>query len=81
MILLILLAMLFVFHLFYKIAISYTVKCVSEASNRIIYSPIMRSMMVTVNSRYGKKQQEGIFSWTKRLVRGGPENFGYCFMA
>ena len=33
-------AMLFVFHLFYKIAVSYTVKCVSEASNRIIYSPI-----------------------------------------
>ena len=26
--------------LFYKIAVSYTVKCVSEASNRIIYSPI-----------------------------------------
>ena len=33
-------AMLFVFHLFYKIAVSYTVKCVSEASNRIIYSPM-----------------------------------------
>ena len=33
-------AMLFVFHLFYKIAVSYTVKCVSEASNRIIYSTI-----------------------------------------
>ena len=33
-------AMLFVFHLFYKIAVSYTVKCVSEASDRIIYSPI-----------------------------------------
>ena len=33
-------AMLFVFHLFYKIAVSYTVNCVSEASNRIIYSPI-----------------------------------------
>ena len=26
--------------LFYKIAVSYTVKCVSEASNGIIYSPI-----------------------------------------
>ena len=26
----------------------------------------MRSMMVT---KYGKKQQEEIFSWTKRLVR------------
>ena len=36
-----LLAMLFVFHLFYKIAVSYTVKCVSEASNRIIYCPII----------------------------------------
>ena len=34
--LLILLAMLFVFHLFYKIAVSYTVKYVCEASNRII---------------------------------------------
>ena len=39
MALLILLAMLFVFHLFYKIAVSYTVKYVYEASNRIIYSP------------------------------------------
>ena len=36
MTLLILLAMLFVFYLFCKIAVSYTVKCVS---NRIIYSP------------------------------------------
>ena len=39
MTLLILLAMLFVFPLSYKIAVSYTVKCVYEASNRIIYSP------------------------------------------
>ena len=38
--LLTLLAMLFVFHLFYKITVSYTIKCVCEASNRIIYSPI-----------------------------------------
>ena len=36
MTLLILLDMLFVFHLFDKIIVSYTVKCVS---NRIIYSP------------------------------------------
>ena len=41
MALLILLAMLFVFHLFYKIAVSYTVKYVCEASNRIIYCPII----------------------------------------
>ena len=39
MTLLILLAMLFVLHLFYKIAVSYTAKCVFEASDRIIYSP------------------------------------------
>ena len=39
MTLLILLAMLFVFYLFYKTAVSYTAKCVSEASNRIIYIP------------------------------------------
>ena len=30
--------MLFVFHLFYKIAVSYTAKCVIEASDRIIVS-------------------------------------------
>ena len=34
-----LLSMLLVFHLFYKIAVSYTVKCVSEASNRITIIP------------------------------------------
>ena len=43
MTLLILLAMLFVFHLFYKIAVSYTVKCVSEASNRIMLCYAMLS--------------------------------------
>ena len=38
MTLLILLAMLFVFHLLYKIAVSYTTKCVPEASeNRVPY--------------------------------------------
>ena len=31
-------AMLFVFHLFYKIAVSYTVKYVTDASDKIIYS-------------------------------------------
>ena len=41
MTLLILLAMLFVFPLSYKIAVSYTVKYVCEASNRIIYCPII----------------------------------------
>ena len=39
MTLLILLAMLFVFPLSYKIAVSYTVKCVGEASNKIIIVP------------------------------------------
>ena len=38
MALLMLLAMLFVFHLFYKIAVSYTPKCVTEASDKIILS-------------------------------------------
>ena len=61
--------MLFVFHLFYEITVSYIIKCVSEASNRIIYSPIWDRWWLQCNSRYGKKQQEGIFSWTKRLVR------------
>ena len=32
------LAMLFAFHLFCKIAISYTAKCVTEASDKIMYS-------------------------------------------
>ena len=39
--------MLFVFHLFYKIAVSYTAKCVTEASDKIIEFH-MRLMMVTV---------------------------------
>ena len=69
MTLLILLAVLFVFQLLYKIAVSYTIKCVSEASYRIIYSLIWDRWGEQCNSRYGKKQQEGIFSWTKRLIR------------
>ena len=41
----------------------------SEASNRTVYSPIWDRWWKQCNSRYGKKQQEGMFSWTKRLVR------------
>ena len=59
--------MLFVFHLFYKIAVSYTAKCVTEASeNRVPYE-IDDGNSVTL--RYRNKQQEGMFSWTNRVVR------------
>ena len=61
--------MFFVFHLFYKIAISYSAKCVTEASDKIIYSSLWDRWWWQCNSRYEKKQQEGMFSWTKRLVR------------
>ena len=61
--------MFFVFHLFYKIAISYSAKCVTEASDKIIYSSLWDRWWWHCNSRYEKKQQEGMFSWTKRLVR------------
>ena len=61
--------MLFVFHLFYKIAISYSAKCVTEASDNVIYSSLWDLWCWQCNSRYEKKQQEGMFSWTKRLVR------------
>ena len=61
--------MLFVFHLFYKITVSYTAKCVTETSDRIMYSSIWDRWWYQCNSRYGKKQQEEIFSRTKRLVR------------
>ena len=60
--------MFFVFHLFYKIAISYSAKCMTEASDKIIYSSLWDRWW-QCNSRYEKKQQEGMFSWTKRLVR------------
>ena len=61
--------MFFVFHLFYKIAISYSAKCVTEASDKIIYSSLWDRWWWQCNSRYEKKQQEGMFFWTKRLVR------------
>ena len=61
--------MFFLFHLFYKIAISYSAKCVTEASDQIIYSSLWDWWWWQCNSRYEKKQQEGMFSWTKRLVR------------
>ena len=61
--------MFFVFHLFYKIAISYSAKCVTEASDKMIYSSLWDWWWWQCNSRYEKKQQEGMFSWTKRLVR------------
>ena len=61
--------MFFVFHLFYKIAVSYTAKCVTKASDKITYSALWDRWLHCCNSRYEKKQQEGMFSWTKRLVR------------
>ena len=61
--------MFFVFHLFYKIAISYSAKCVTEASDKMIYSSLWDRWWWQCNSRYEKKQQEGMLSWTKRLVR------------
>ena len=61
--------MFFVFHLFYKIAIFYSANCVTEASDKMIYSSLWDRWWWQCNSRYEKKQQEGMFSWTKRLVR------------
>ena len=61
--------MVFVFHLFYNIAISYSAKCVTDASDKIIYSSLWDRWWWQCNSRYKKKQQERMFSWTKRLVR------------
>ena len=59
--------MLLVFHPLYKIAVSYTAKCVTEATDKRVPYEIDDGNSVTL--RYGKKQQEGMFSWTKRLVR------------
>ena len=61
--------MFFVFHLFHKIAISYSAKCVTEASDNMIYSSLWDGWWWQCNSRYEKKQQEEMFSWAKRLVR------------
>ena len=41
----------------------------TEASDIIIYSSLWDWWWWQCNSRYEKKQQEGMFSWTKRLVR------------
>ena len=60
--------MFFVFHLFYKIAISYSAKYVTEASDKMIDSSLWDWWWWQCNSRYEKKQQEGMFSWTKRLI-------------
>ena len=58
MTLLVLLALFFVFHLFYKIAVSYTAKCVTEASDRIIYSSleIDDDNSVTLDKRKSNKR-------------------------
>ena len=73
MTLLILLAMLFVFHLFYKIAVSYTVKCVSEASNRIIYSANKIDDGNSVTLDMGRSNKTGYFpgprGWQDRWSR------------
>ena len=60
--------MLFVFHPLYKIAVSYTAKYVTEAADKRVPYEIDDGNS-TVTLRYGKKQQERMFSWTKRLVR------------
>ena len=57
MTLLILLAMLFVFHLFYKIAVSYTAKCVIEASDRIIVSYEIDDNSVTLDMGRSNKRE------------------------
>ena len=41
----------------------------TEASDKIIYSSLWDQWWWQCNSRDEKKQQEGMFSWTKRLVR------------
>ena len=57
MTLLILLAMLFVFHLFYKTAVSYTVKYVCEASNRIVLYEIDDGNSVTLDMARSNKRK------------------------
>ena len=57
MALLILLAMLFVFHLFYKIAVSYTVKYVCEASNYIVPYEIDDGNSVTLDMARSNKRE------------------------
>ena len=50
--------MFFVFHLFYKIAISYTAKCVTEASDKIIYSSYeIDDKRVTLDMRKSNKRK------------------------
>ena len=57
MALLILLAMLSVFHLFYKIAVSYTVKYVCEASNYIVPYEIDDGNSVTLDMARSNKRE------------------------
>ena len=57
MTLLILLAVLFVFHLFYKIAVSYTVKYVCEASNYIVPYEIDDGNSVTLDMARSNKRK------------------------
>ena len=65
MTLLILLAMLFVSHLFYKITVSYAVKCVCEASNRIIYSANKIDNGNSVTLDMGRSNKREYFSGPK----------------
>ena len=76
-----LLAMLFVFPLSYKIAVSYTVKYVYEASNRIIYSPYEIDDGNSVTLDMARSNKREFFMDQEVSKTGGPENFGYCFMA
>ena len=49
--------MLFVFHLFYKIAVSYTVKYVCEASNNIVPYEIDDGNSVTLDMARSNKRE------------------------
>ena len=49
--------MLFVFHLFYKTAVSYTVKYVCEASNRIVLYEIDDGNSVTLDMARNNKRE------------------------
>ena len=49
--------MLFVFHLFYKIAVSYTVKYVCEASNYIVPYEIDDGNSVTLDMARSNKRE------------------------
>ena len=63
---LILLAMLFVFHLFYKTAVSYITKCVTEPLIKLYVVSYEIDNSVTLDM--GRRTRENV-SWTKKLVR------------